>query len=104
MKLISKFISLFLSLLCISNAAHAFDSAVFTESGLQKHYIQASEVKVADDGIFVNFEGDTLIVSSVFVDADGAYIAGMGHCRVCGRPNDDMGRCQWPRCPNYGKG
>jgi|GEM_PF-6132824 hypothetical protein len=85
---------------------HAHEPAhisAFTPEGLQKFYVNASDVKVADDGIFVNFSGSTLIVQSIYTDECGCYIVGRGYCGYCGRPCDDMGRCQWPKCPNYGR-
>jgi hypothetical protein len=104
MKMMSKFISFFLLILCCASTVKAFDGSTITASGLQKFYIQGSDVKVANNGIFVNFEGDILNVAAVFVDDAGAYIAGLGSCRYCGKPNDDLGQCQNPRCKNYGKG
>lgn len=104
MKSINKFISFFLVVLCFSAAIHAFDGVTHTEADLQKHYIQGSDVKVANNGIFVNFEGTMLNVSSLFIDDAGVYIIGLGTCRRCGYPNDDMGKCQNPKCSNYRKG
>lgn len=98
----SKCISLLLLILCISSGLQAFEGV--TENGLQKFYIPSGDVRVANNGIFVLFEGDMLNVSSVYLDNQGVYIAGMGVCRYCHKPNDDMGRCQYARCPNYGKG
>lgn len=102
--MVSKFISFFLIILCCASAVQAFDGSTITASGLEKHYIQGSDVKVANNGIFVNFDGTILNVSAVFIDEAGAYITGLGSCRRCGFPNDDMGKCQNPNCPNYRKG
>lgn len=91
-----------LILCCFSNVLLAFDDAAITEEGLQKHYIQSSDVEIANEGIFVNFEGDILNATAIFVDNVGMYIAGLGTCRVCHTPNDDLGRCQNSRCQNDG--
>jgi len=55
MKMVRNFISFLLIALCFSSAAFAFEDASFTSDGLQKFYIQSTDVKVANDGIFVNF-------------------------------------------------
>jgi len=102
MKLASKCITLLLMVLSFAMSINAAEG--FTENGLQKFYVQGENVKVANNGIFVLFEGDMLNVSSIYLDSQGAYIAGLGVCSVCRYPNDDMGRCQNPRCRNYGKG
>lgn len=104
MKNFIKFISLFVFATCFISSTYAFESGSYSSNTLQKHYVQGSDVKVANNGIFVNFEGDILNVPAVYVDDAGAYIAGLGCCRYCGRPNDDMGKCQNARCKNYGKG
>ena len=98
------FISTILFIFCMLNSVHADEGSSFTHDGLQKFYVQGSAVEVANNGIFVNFEGDILCVTGVFVDDAGIYIAGLGTCSYCGRPNNDVGQCQNPRCKNYGKG
>ena len=104
MKRIHIFISFLLVALCFSSATFAFDDACFTADGLQKFYVQSTDVKVANNGIFVLFEGDMLNVSAIHFDSYGAYIAGMGVCRYCDKPNDNTGKCQNARCRNYGRG
>ncbi len=103
MKMITRFASLFVLFLGCSGILQAFDGSAFTAEGLQKFYVQGNDVRVANNGIFVFFEGDMLNVSAVYVDSNGAYIAGLGSCRYCGRPNDEFGNCQFRRCKNYGK-
>lgn len=100
MKLFTKLLAVFLIFSAFSN----FSFASNTHSNeSQKFYVQSSDVKVANNGIFVNYEGIMLNVSAIFVDEMGSYISGLGVCSYCHRPNDDLGRCQNARCPNYGR-
>lgn len=102
MKIMKKCISFILLIFCCSNTIQAFDDSTLIAAGLQKHYIQGSDVKVANNGIFVNFEVCILNVPSVYSDLQGSYIISLGSCSECGLPNDDEGSCQNPTCPNYG--
>lgn len=104
MKVIKGLVFFFLLIVCFSSNVQAFGEKTFFGDGFQKHYIQGVDVRVANNGIFVNFEGTILNVSSVFMDESGAYIVGLGTCSRCGFPNDDMGKCQNARCPNYRRG
>lgn len=101
MKLIPKFLLVLFAIYCFSNCGFAQESIY--KQDCQKYYIQASDVRIANNGIFVNVEGDILCVNAIYVDDIGVYIAGWGTCRSCNRPNDDLGRCQNARCRNYGK-
>ena len=55
------FISTLLFIFCILNSVHADEESAFTHDGLQKFYVQGSEVEVANNGIFVNFQGDIFV-------------------------------------------
>lgn len=104
MKNYVKFMSILMLAVCFISSIYAFEGSSYSPSSLQKHYVQGNDVRVANNGIFVNFEGDILNVPAIYIDDAGAYIAGLGCCSYCGRPNDDMGKCQNARCKNYGKG
>ena len=103
-KTLCKYLTTFLLLFLAGSTMYATAQKTYTKEGLEKFYVPAHDIVVVNNGIFVNFEGETLIVSSVHLDSSGAYIAGLGSCNYCGLPNDDMGKCMNPRCKNYRKG
>ena len=71
-----------------------------------KVYLQPGHVQIANNGIFINIEGDLVPVDHLEMDAEGVYFEPqrmrLEYCDTCGLPTI-WEKCVNPLCPSKKK-